>query len=162
MNYPKMLYKGDKVNFEYALAETGEHEEQLKEQGWIEHSELGEPEPVSEIKHAEVVTGESFVPVEQFDSLAEKLTETEEQLATAKAEYIRQVNEKQTEIDELKSVIEKGSAENIELHRHLRTKELEGQSADELKAILNERGVTFGARDSKPELVQLVLKSEQE
>ncbi|HEM7794387.1 hypothetical protein [Acinetobacter nosocomialis] len=161
MNYPKMLYKGDKVNFEYALAETGEHEDQLKEEGWIEHSELGEPEAESDIKYAEGISGD-YVSVEQFDSLAEKLAETEEQLATAKAEYIRQVNEKQTEINELKSVIEKGSAENIELHRQLRTKELEGQSADELKAILNERGVTFGARDSKPELVQLVLKSEQE
>lgn len=156
-----MLYKGDKVNFDYALAETGEHEDQLKEQGWIEHSELGEPEVTGDIKCAEGVSGD-YVSVEQFDSLAEKLAKTEEQLATAKAEYIRQVNEKQTEIDELKSVIKKGSAENIELHRQLRTKELEGQSADELKAILNERGVTFGARDSKPELVQLVLKSEQE
>ncbi|MDA3588226.1 hypothetical protein KWE44_09305 [Acinetobacter baumannii] len=162
MNYPKMLYKGDLIKFEFTTAVSEEHEEELKAVGWIEHSELGEPEAVSEIKHAEVGTDESFVPVEQFDSLAEKLAKTEEQLATAKAEYIRQVNEKQTEINELKSVIEKGSAENIELRRQLRTKELEGQSADELKAILNERGVTFGARDSKPELVQLVLKSEQE
>ncbi|MHC5954169.1 hypothetical protein ACYTX9_09655, partial [Streptococcus pyogenes] len=69
-------------------------------------------------------------------------------------------NEALTKITELEKVIKKGSAENIELHRQLRTKELEGQSADDLKAILNERGVTFGARDSKPELVQLVLKSE--
>lgn len=160
MNYPKMLYKGDKVNFEYALAETGEHEDQLKEQGWIEHSELGEPEVVSDSKNADGSLGD-YSSVDLND-ISKKLADAEEQLATAKSEYIRQVNEKQAEIDELKAVIEKGSAENIELHRQLRTKELEGQSADELKAVLNERKVTFGARDSKPELVQLVIKSEQE
>lgn len=160
MDYPKMLYKGDKVTFEYAQAETGEHEDQLKEQGWIEHSELGEPEIVSDSKNADGSSGD-YSSVD-LNEITKKLAEAEEQLATAKAKYIRQVNEKQTEIDELKAIIEKGSAENIELRRQLRTKELEVQSADELKAILNERNVTFGARDSKPELVLLVLKSEQE
>ncbi len=144
MNYPKMLYKGDKVNFDYALAETGEHEEQLKEQGWIEHSELGEPiQETNTIKDASR-SDKELVSLEEYEAI------------------LNERNEALTKITELEKVIKKGSAENIELHRQLRTKELEGQSADELKAILNERGVTFGARDSKPELVQLVLKSEQE
>ncbi|MEL1746089.1 hypothetical protein V2W63_19180 [Acinetobacter baumannii] len=142
MNYPKMLYKGDKVNFEYALAETGEHEDQLKEQGWIEHSELGEPiQETDTIKDASA-SDKGFVSLEEYEAI------------------LNERNEALTKITELEGVIKKGSAENIELHRQLRTKDLEGQSADELKAILNERGVTFGARDSKPELVQLVLKSE--
>ncbi len=144
MNYPKMLYKGDKVNFDYAVAETGEHEEQLKEQGWIEHSELGEPiQETNTIKDASG-SDKELVSLEEYEAI------------------LNERNEALTKITELEKVIKKGSAENIELHRQLRTKELEGQSADELKAILNERGVTFGARDSKPELVQLVLKSEQE
>ncbi|HCW5891555.1 TPA: hypothetical protein OXR29_002682 [Acinetobacter baumannii] len=144
MNYPKMLYKGDKVNFDYALAETGEHEEQLKEQGWIEHSELGEPiQETNTIKDASR-SDKELVSLEEYEAI------------------LNERNEALTKITELEKVIKKGSAENIELHRQLRTKELEGQSADELKAILNERSVTFGARDSKPELVQLVLKSEQE
>lgn len=139
-----MLYKGDKVNFDYALAETGEHEEQLKEQGWIEHSELGEPiQETNTIKDASR-SDKELVSLEEYEAI------------------LNERNEALTKITELEKVIKKGSAENIELHRQLRTKELEGQSADELKAILNERGVTFGARDSKPELVQLVLKSEQE
>lgn len=139
-----MLYKGDKVNFDYALAETGEHEEQLKEQGWIEHSELGEPiQETNTIKDASR-SDKELVSLEEYEAI------------------LNERNEALTKITELEKVIKKGSAENIELHRQLRTKELEGQSADELKAILNERSVTFGARDSKPELVQLVLKSEQE
>lgn len=138
-----MLYKGDKVNFDYAVAETGEHEEQLKEQGWIEHSELGEPiQETDTIKDASA-SDKGSVSLEEYEAI------------------LNERNEALTKITELEKIIKKGSAENIELHRQLRTKELEGQSADELKAILNERGVTFGARDSKPELVQLVLKSEQ-
>ncbi|HAV2808293.1 hypothetical protein K5F35_03705 [Acinetobacter baumannii] len=144
MNYPKMLYKGDKVNFDYAVAETGEHEEQLKEQGWIEHSELGEPIQVTNTIKDASGSDKELVSLEEYEAI------------------LNERNEALTKITELEKVIKKGSAENIELHRQLRTKELEGQSADELKAILNERGVTFGARDSKPELVQLVLKSEQE
>lgn len=139
-----MLYKGDKVNFDYALAETGEHEEQLKEQGWIEHSELGEPIQVTNTIKDASGSDKELVSLEEYEAI------------------LNERNEALTKITELEKVIKKGSAENIELHRQLRTKELEGQSADELKAILNERGVTFGARDSKPELVQLVLKSEQE
>lgn len=139
-----MLYKGDKVNFEYAVAETNEHEDQLKEQGWIEHSELGEPiQETNTIKDASG-SDKELVSLEEYEAI------------------LNERNEALTKITELEKVIKKGSAENIELHRQLRTKELEGQSADDLKAILNERGVTFGARDSKPELVQLVLKSEQE
>ncbi|MFX6761522.1 hypothetical protein ABTH06_06990 [Acinetobacter baumannii] len=144
MNYPKMLYKGDKVNFDYAVAETGEHEEQLKEQGWIEHSELGEPIQVTNTIKDASGSDKELVSLEEYEAI------------------LNERNEALTKITELEKVIKKGSAENIELHRQLRTKELEGQSADELKSILNERGVTFGARDSKPELVQLVLKSEQE
>ncbi len=139
-----MLYKGDKVSFDYAVAETGEHEEQLKEQGWIEHSELGEPIQETDTIKDGSASDKGFITLEDYEAI------------------LNERNEALTKITELEKVIKKGSAENIELHRQLRTKDLEGQSADELKAILNERGVTFGARDSKPELVQLVLKSEQE
>ncbi|CAM0676611.1 TPA: hypothetical protein RHH93_002136 [Acinetobacter baumannii] len=144
MNYPKMLYKGNKVNFEYALAETCEHEDQLKEQGWIEHSELDELPQEPEVDKGNSAVNKDSVALEEYEAV---LNERNEALA---------------KITELEKVIQNGSAENIELHRQLRAKELEGQSADELKAILNERGISFGARDSKPELVQLVLKSEQD
>lgn len=139
-----MLYKGDLIKFEFTTAVSEEHEEELKAVGWIEHSELGEPiQETDTIKDASG-SDKELVSLEEYEAI------------------LNERNEALTKITELEKVIKKGSAENIELHRQLRTKELEGQSADELKAILNERGVTFGARDSKPELVQLVLKSEQE
>ncbi|MFP0271470.1 hypothetical protein [Acinetobacter baumannii] len=144
MNYPKMLYKGDLIKFEFTIAVSEEHEEELKAVGWIEHSELGKPIQETDTFKDTSASDKGFVSLEEYEAI------------------LNERNEALTKITELEKVIEKGSAENIELHRQLRTKELEGQSADDLKAILNERGVTFGARDSKPELVQLVLKSEQE
>ncbi|EPL5759930.1 TPA: hypothetical protein ACSIP7_001121 [Acinetobacter baumannii] len=139
-----MLYKGDLIKFEFTTAASEEHEEELKAVGWIEHSELGEPIQETDTIKDTSASDNGFVSLEEYEAI------------------LNERNEALTKITELEKVIEKGSAENIELHRQLRTKELEGQSADELKAILNERSVTFGARDSKPELVQLVLKSEQE
>lgn len=138
-----MLYKGDVITFEFTIAVSEEHEEELKSVGWIEHSELSEPIQKTETTQTTPASDKDSVPLEEYEAI------------------LNERNDALTKITELEKVIEKGSAENIELHRQLRTKELEGQSADELKAILNERGVTFGARDSKPELVQLVLKSEQ-
>ncbi|EMN9518341.1 hypothetical protein RPU02_003674, partial [Acinetobacter baumannii] len=143
MNYPKMLYKGDLIKFEFTTAVSEEHEEELKAVGWIEHSELDELPQEPEVDKGNSAVNKDSVALEEYEAV---LNERNEALA---------------KITELEKVIQNGSAENIELHRQLRAKELEGQSADELKAILNERGISFGARDSKPELVQLVLKSEQ-
>ncbi|HCQ9656011.1 hypothetical protein JL978_01695 [Acinetobacter baumannii] len=144
MNYPKMLYKGDLIKFEFTTAVSEEHEEELKAVGWIEHSELDELPQEPEVDKGNSAVNKDSVALEEYEAV---LNERNEALA---------------KITELEKVIQNGSAENIELHRQLRAKELEGQSADELKAILNERGISFGARDSKPELVQLVLKSEQD
>ena len=50
--------------------------------------------------------------------------------------------------------------ENAELSKKLRIKELEDTSADDLKALLTERNVQFGARDSKAVLLNLVIESD--
>ena len=49
--------------------------------------------------------------------------------------------------------------ENAELSKKLRIKELEDTSADDLKVLLTERNVPFGARDSKAVLLNLVIES---
>lgn len=50
--------------------------------------------------------------------------------------------------------------ENAELSKKLRIKELEDTSADDLKALLSERDIQFGARDSKAVLLNLVIESD--
>ena len=51
--------------------------------------------------------------------------------------------------------------ENAELSKKLRIKELEDTSADDLKVLLTERNVQFGARDSKAVLLNLVIESDR-
>ena len=67
-----------------------------------------------------------------------------------------QHGELEEENTQLKEVIEKGSAENSELRKKLRIKELEDTSADDLKVLLTEQGIPFGARDSKAALIELL------
>lgn len=140
MQYPKMLYKGNQEKYQTIIADDENHEAELIADGWVNYGELPEREQGVEGGSIGENTGDlsSFVPVEQFDALAEKLVELEEENA------------------QLKEVIEKGSAENAELRKKLRIKELEDTSADDLKVLLIEQGIPFGARDSKATLIELL------
>lgn len=129
-NYPKMLYKGDQENYQTVIADDEDHEAELVADGWANYGEL--PNPSVEDQYAETVDKSSdpigFVPTEQFDALALKVAELEQ--------------------------------ENAELSKKLRIKELEDTSADDLKVLLTERNVQFGARDSKAVLLNLVIESD--
>ena len=135
MQYPKMLYKGDQENYQTVIADDEDHEAELIADGWADYGELSEtiskPNPEGIIEN-------SLIPTEQFDALALKVVELEEENA------------------QLKEVIEKGSAENAELRKKLRIKELEDTHADDLKVLLTEQGIPFGARDSKATLIELL------
>ena len=135
MQYPKMLYKGDQENYQTIIADDEDHEAELVADGWANYGEL--PETISE-PNPEGIIENSLIPTEQFDALALKVAELEEENA------------------QLKEVIEKGSAENAELRKKLRIKELEDTSADDLKVLLTEQGIPFGARDSKATLIELL------
>lgn len=131
--YPKMLYKGDLVNFEYTTANSEEHEEELKADGWVEHRDLEAAKPeVEVIAQASASSGE-------LAEAKKKIIELEEQLATAKGEHISQINE---------------------LLKENATLKYSAMDAGELKAILDEKGIKYGSRDGKDVLVQHVLESE--
>ena len=142
-NYPKMLYKGNQENYQTVIADDEYHEAELIADGWADYGELPEYEPRSSGSvGSSAISDHTLIPVEQFDALALKVAELEEENA------------------QLKEVIEKGSTENAELSKKLRIKELEDTSADDLKALLTERNVQFGARDSKAVLLNLVVETE--
>ena len=129
MQYPKMLYKGDQENYQTVIANDEDHESELVEQGWREYGELPEYEPRSSgYVGSGAISDRTLIPVEQFDALALKVAELEQ--------------------------------ENAELSKKLRIKELEDTSADDLKALLSERNIPFGARDSKAVLLNLVIESD--
>ena len=124
-NYPKMLYKGDQENYQTVIADDEDHEAELIADGWANYGEL--PETISK-PNPEGIIENSLIPTEQFDALALKVAELEQ--------------------------------ENAELSKKLRIKELEDTSADDLKVLLTERNVPFGARDSKAVLLNLVVETE--
>lgn len=132
-DYPKMLYKGDLVNFKYATANSEEHEEELKADGWVEHRELEDAKPeVEVIAKASGSSGE-------LAEAKKKIQELTGQLDTAKSEYISRMNA---------------------LLKENATLKYSAMDAGELKAILDEKGIKYGSRDGKDVLVQHVLESE--
>ena len=123
--YPKMLYKGNQEKYQTVIADDEDHEAELIADGWANYGEL--PETISK-PNPEGIIENSLIPAEQFDALALKVAELEQ--------------------------------ENAELSKKLRIKELEDTSADDLKALLTDRNVQFGARDSKAVLLNLVIETE--
>ena len=91
-----MLYKGDQENYQTVIADDEDHEAELIADGWANYGEL--PETISK-PNPEGIIENSLIPTEQFDALASKVVELEE------------------ENTHLKEVIEKGSAENAELSK---------------------------------------------
>ena len=132
-----MLYKGNKSKYEYQTASNEESEKELLDSGWVVFGELPEREPGIGAGAASSIDKSKFVPVEQFDALGEENTKLKEELVEA-----------------LK--------ENQELRKQIRFKELEDKPADELRKLLDERKVEYGARDGKPALINLVLESEDQ
>ena len=135
-NYPKMLYKGDQKNFENSTAHDDIEEQVLRDSGWVDYIDLPEHEPVTGGSVSEIDSS-AFVPLEQFDALGEENTKLKKELVEA-----------------LK--------ENQELHKQIRFKQVEDMPADELRKLLDERKVEYGARDGKPVLINLVLESEDQ
>ena len=143
--YPKALYTGNQTNYEMTVVNNAEQEQEQRELGALDFADL--PDFSHEMKYASgsganTINPSALVPVEQFDAVAQKLADTE------------------AEVKRLNQVIAAGSAENAELRKQIRLKELEDTPADELKKLLDEAGVTYQARDGKPVLAQLVLGHE--
>ena len=62
--------------------------------------------------------------------------------------------------DELQEAYANAMARIAELETEVRGYQLKDMQADELKAILTERKIEFGSRDSKDTLLKLVIESE--
>lgn len=141
MNYPRMLYKGNQEKYQTVIADDEDREAELIADGWANYGEL----PEREQGMTDSYIGDRAAGSIDGISVAEQNKDLQEQLEESKAENAQ-----------LKEVIEKGSAENAELRKKLRIKELEDTSADDLKVLLTEQGIPFGARDSKAVLIELL------
>ena len=64
------------------------------------------------------------------------------------------------EVDEMPEAYANAMARIAELETEVRGYQLKDMQSDELKAILTERKIEFGSRDSKDTLLKLVVESE--
>ena len=133
-NYPKMLYKGDQKNFENSTAHDDIEEQVLRDNGWVDYIDL----PEREIG----VAGGSFESALIDDPGVNKLQILGEENTKLKEELVGALKE------------------NQELRKQIRFKQVEDMSADDLRKVLDERKVEYGARDGKPVLINLVLESD--
>ena len=132
-----MLYKGDQKNFEDSTVHDDIEEQVLRDSGWVDYIDLPEHEIGVAGGSVSEINPSAFVPVEHFDALGEENTKLKEELVEA-----------------LK--------ENQKLRKQIRFKQVEDMPADELRKLLDERKVEYGARDGKPVLINLVLESEDQ
>lgn len=138
MNYPKMLYKGNKVDYEYSIANDAEHEELLKSEGFVDFVDLNDKPELH--------------PYDPTNIKPSTLDELKEAL---------------DEIDRLNQIIDAGAIENAELRAQLEEllvpKSTEAKqvdysdlTSDELRALLDKKGIKYLARDSKDTLIKLL------
>lgn len=157
MQYPKMLYKGDQENYQTIIADDEDHEAELTADGWANYGELPEQSENQYTGQAHPIDSAAMVPVEQFDALAEKLAETEEQLATSQGEFIafqNNVGAMKARIAELQGdTTPVGSTSNSEP----KVISLNDLTLAQLQEMAESKGIAFKVRDSKGTLIELLM-----
>ena len=158
MQYPKMLYKGNQENYQTIIADDEDHEAELTADGWSQYGDLPEQSENQHIGEAYSTDSAALIPVEQFDALALKVAELEEENA------------------QLKEVIEKGSTENKGLQDQIAALNASIQNPEsitsnsepkvislndltlaQLQEMAESKGIAFKVRDSKGALIELLM-----
>ena len=104
MQYPKMLYKGDQENYQTVIADDEDHEAELIADDWIQYGDLPEQSENQHIGEAYSIDSAALVPVEQFDALALKVAELEQENAElSKKLRIKELED--TSADDLKALL---------------------------------------------------------
>lgn len=156
-NYPKMLYKGDQENYQTVIADDEDHEAELIADDWIQYGDLPEQSENQHISQAHSIDSAALVPVEQFDTLASKLTETEDQLATSQGEFIafqNNIGAMKARIAELQGdTTPVGSTFNPEP----KLISLNDLTLAQLQEMAESKGIAFKVRDSKGTLIELLM-----
>ncbi len=104
MQYPKMLYKGSQAKYTYEIAQHEAHEDELREKGWIGFYDLPEQSENKHIGEAHSIDSDALVLVEQFDALALKVAELEQE-NTELSKKLRIKELEDTSADDLKTLL---------------------------------------------------------
>lgn len=152
-----MLYKGNQDKYQTIIADNEDHESELVEQGWCEYGELPECNHfASGSVGADPIPDSALISAEQFDTLAEKLAATEDQLATSQGEFIAFQNDvaaMKVRINLLQGDLTPVGATSDSEQKPVGYSDLK---IDELQALLDEKGIKYLKRDGKDTLIELL------
>ncbi len=152
-----MLYKGNQEEYQTVIADNEDHEAELIADDWIQYGDLPEQSENQHISQAYSIDSAALVPVEQFDTLASKLAETEDQLATSQGEFIafqNNIGAMKARIAELQGdTTPVGSTSNPEP----KLISLNDLTLAQLQEMAESKGIAFKVRDSKGTLIELLM-----
>lgn len=152
-----MLYKGNQEEYQTTIADDENHEAELVADGWVQYGDLPEQSENQHIGQAYSIDSATLVPVEQFDTLASKLAETEDQLATSQGEFIafqNNISAMKARIAELQGdTTPVGSASYSGPHLI----SLNDLTLAQLQEMAESKGIAFRVRDSKGTLIELLM-----
>ena len=180
MQYPKMLYKGDQENYQTVIAYKEDHEAELIADGWADYGELPEYEPRSSGSVGSgTISDRTLIPVEQFDALALKVAELEEENAQLKEVIEKGSAENkglQDQVGELQDLIQKAFVERVDFQDQIAALNASIQNPEgtafnpepkvislndltlaQLQEMAKSKGIEFKVRDSKGALIELLM-----
>ena len=174
-----MLYKGNQENYQTAIADDENHEAELVADNWVEYSDLPEQSENQHISEAHSIDSAALVPVEQFDALASKVAELEEENAQLKEVIEKGSAENkglQDQVGELQDLVQKAFVESVDFQDQIAAlnasiQNPEGTTSNpepkvislndltlaQLREMAKSKGVEFKVRDSKDTLIELLM-----
>ena len=175
-----MLYKDNKEKYQTVIANDEDHESELVEQGWREYGELPEYEPRSSGSvGSSAISDHTLIPVEQFDALALKVAELEEENAQLKEVIEKGSAENkglQDQVGELQDLVQKAFVESVDFQDQIAALNASIQNPEgtafnpepkvislndltlaQLQEMAKSKGIEFKVRDSKGTLIELLM-----
>ena len=174
-----MLYKGNQENYQTIIADDEDHEAELTADGWSQYGDLPEQSENQHIGEAYSTDSAALIPVEQFDALALKVAELEEENAQLKEVIEKGSTENkglQDQVGELQDLIQKAFAESVDFQDQIAVLKSSIQNPEsitsnsepkvislndltlaQLQEMAESKGIAFKVRDSKGTLIELLM-----
>lgn len=149
LEYPKMLYIGSKQSYKHESALNSEHEAELRELGFVDFSDLED--------HVENLSVDS-ASGKEFDKSyvsIEKYQELEEELADLKGTHFAFLNDVQA----MKSRIAEIQGNKDHIGTANDSIDYNSMTSDQIRKILDEKGIKYLVRDGKDTLIALLSQS---
>lgn len=156
--YPKMLYTGDKKDYSCRAVQDANEEQQYRENGLVDYADLDEPTLKDTGSAQGSGAGEGkpqgFITTEQFDAVAERLAAAEAKIKRLHEAMVQpDASVERTHMLDLKTGNPMSLEQGDEVMSRINYSSL---TSDQLRALLDEKGIAYLARDNKETLLKLL------